>query len=116
MFCNGSQMDECDLARPGTEIITGMTSPEVLFVLAHDCGRHRRLIWAHQSSLSTSSSMKNARVMESVLQAIKKKRLHVILKNCKWFKKNLSTLSLAKKWGTSYRRKECYTSFNKKSH
>ena len=109
-------MDECDLARPGTEIITGMTSPEVLFVQAHDCGRHRRLIWAHQSSLSTSSSMKNARVMESVLQAIKKKRLHVILKNCKWFKKNLSTLSLAKKWGTSYRRKECYTSFNKKSH
>ena len=48
MFCNGSWMDEGDLARPGAATIAGMTSPEVLFVPAHDCGRHRRLIWAHQ--------------------------------------------------------------------
>ena len=48
MFCNGSPMDEGDLARPGPATIAGMTSLEVLFVPNHDCGQHRRLIWAHQ--------------------------------------------------------------------
>ena len=47
MFCNDSQMDECDLVRPGAETVTRTTSPGVLFVPAHDCGRHRWLIWAH---------------------------------------------------------------------
>ena len=44
MFCNGSRMDESDLGHPGPATIAGMTSLEVLFVPAHDCGRHRRLI------------------------------------------------------------------------
>ena len=48
IFCNGSLMDEGDLARPGPATIAGMTSLEVLFVPDHDCGRHRQLIWAHQ--------------------------------------------------------------------
>ena len=43
MFCNGSRMDEGDLDRPEPATIAGMTSLEVLFVLDHDCGRHRRL-------------------------------------------------------------------------
>lgn len=40
--------------------------------------------------------MKNARVMESVLQEIKK-ALHVILENYKQLKEKLFTISLAKK-------------------
>ena len=48
MFYNGPRMDEGDLARPGPTTIAGMTSLEVLFVPDHDCGRHRRLTWAHQ--------------------------------------------------------------------
>ena len=48
MFCNDSRMDEGDLARPGLATIAGRTSLEVFLVPAHDCGRHRRLIWAHQ--------------------------------------------------------------------
>ena len=48
MFCNGLRMDEGDLARLGPATIAGMTSLEVLFVPDHDCGRHRRLTWAHQ--------------------------------------------------------------------
>ena len=48
MFCNGLRMDEGDLARPRPVTIAGMTSLEVLFVPDHDCGRHRRLTWAHQ--------------------------------------------------------------------
>ena len=51
MFCNGSRMDEGDLARPRAATITGMMSPEVLFVPAHDCGQHRQLIWAHHYTL-----------------------------------------------------------------
>ena len=50
MFYNGPRMDEGDLAHPGPATIAGMTSLEVLFNLDHDCGRHRRLTWAHQVS------------------------------------------------------------------
>ena len=48
MFCNSPRMDEGDLARPRPATIARMTSLEVLFVPDHDCGRHRRLTWAHQ--------------------------------------------------------------------
>ena len=44
-------MDEGDLARLGPTTIARMTSLEVLFVPDHDCGRHRRLTWAHQLPL-----------------------------------------------------------------
>ena len=60
--------------------------------------------------------MKSARVMESVLQEIKK-ALQVILENYKWLKEKLSTISLAKKKKngcTICRRKECYISFSTK--
>ena len=48
MFCNSPRMDEGDLARLGPTTIARMTSLEVLIVPDHDCGRHRRLTWAHQ--------------------------------------------------------------------
>ena len=48
MFCNGSRMDEGDLAHLGPATIAGRTSLEVFLVPAHDCGQHRQLIWAHQ--------------------------------------------------------------------
>ena len=54
MFCNGPRMDEGDLTRPGPATIAGRASLEVLFV--PNCGRHRRLIWAHQNRLSNGSN------------------------------------------------------------
>ena len=47
MFCNGSRMDEGDLARLGPATIVGRTSLEVFLIPARDCGQHRQLIWAH---------------------------------------------------------------------
>ena len=47
MFCNGSRVDEDDLARLGAMTIAGRTSLEVFLVPAHGCGRHGQPIWAH---------------------------------------------------------------------
>ena len=38
MFCNGSRLNEGDLARPGSATITGRTILEVFLVPTHGCG------------------------------------------------------------------------------
>ena len=48
MFCNGSWLDEGDLARHGVATVTSSTSLEVFLVLAHGYRWYWRADWTHQ--------------------------------------------------------------------